>query len=285
MPTTPSSPRLQQVRQQLDDLDALLERMLALPLDAPPPSGPKLHQPADPLTQSLDQASQVSLPSVVFVPHSQPKERPAGKQESEPAEIITFQPLVPESNQEEIPPAVSPVPIPAADLSPAVDAAPQTRAEDLLIPAPVFREEVPTQDQSAPVAQEQPAAWVAPLKPSKDEDGSSNQPSLSLPFPDIQPQAEPVREATVARQVAYPSPAPFASIEETPGVVAVRSPWWLAVLLAINGLYDGLAARLGFLGRWTQRTWGRHLLGGTGLVLLVAAAALALGRWLGMTWR
>src|SRR5215471_8780826 len=88
MPTT-ASPRLQQVRQQLDDLDALLERMLALPLDAPAPSQPKLHLPPDPLTQTLDQASETPAPTLLFVPA--PQEPPVTEpQPKEELAILTF---------------------------------------------------------------------------------------------------------------------------------------------------------------------------------------------------
>jgi hypothetical protein len=58
---------------------------------------------------------------------------------------------------------------------------------------------------------------------------------------------------------------------------------FIAVLLLINKTFDVLAYLLGPVGA-SLRGPGRNLLGWTGIVLIAAAAAWALGEWYGYDW-
>lgn len=248
MSATSASPRLQQVRQQLDDLDALLERMLAVPLDAPSPNPTRLHLSEDALTQTLDEALENHAPAILRLPAAVPQE------------VATVVPG-PESPEGEVKLEAE---------GEAASVLPYTA------PLHASRDDLPAMQQAElfPMA-EPPEPEPAPVV------------HANLPDAVTMSTAE-ARTPTVLSptrvQVAYPRSVPFASIEEKPDL-APPAPWWLALPLALNAGFDWLADRTGPFGRWTRTRLGRQFLGGTGLLCFAAAVALTLGRWLGLIWR
>jgi hypothetical protein len=199
-------------RQQLDELEALMQRMLALPVnhleeepsvvqDSSPPATPS----ASPRAEESFPAPGTATPATMPVPASQEKHpesvAPVRELKNRPSGAVSLLPS-------------------RSPLSPPV-------------------EKEPTEGMAVP-----PSA-LAPQPPCSTAEFK-----------------QPAATETPRRSVQAPS-----------GMEKPVVAWWLLPLFWCNRLFDLATLPLGPLGRWLRNPGGRALLGWSGLLLLVVAAA------------
>jgi hypothetical protein len=325
MPTsisTRTSGSLNPTRQQLDELDALLKRMLELPvnqLEEPEKSEAESEEIADepppPVPVDPPQAEQPAVPS----PLLPPAEEVESVKGTVPAvsymvvETASLRPLPPASGFEPRPSALMPSLVP-------VTPAPEDDAEQEPEPsAPV----VPEHEVEGPI---EPEVWVPlsstwqpspqtwpPLADSWHQaNGTAPMPGLQqealpreilVPQPaatPVPPPIEPMQRSTVlAEQVtrlsqdqtgempvppsAAPTPAePRLSLTAEDAPVAM--PRALLPLLWFNQGFDACMEPLGAVGSWLCGSRGRQTLGLVGLACLAAAAIVVLSAGMAWTW-
>lgn len=223
MATAPSPNDL--TRQQLDELDALLQRMLALPLN-PPDGTPTAATPA-PLPLPPD-----------MVPGAR--------------------------NWRVDPPAPAPVPAPHVPLAPEAHSprpepapAPWVPPEPERLAAPVSRVPPPEPEPAAP-----PAPKVVPLAPEKKKPAAPPRPAAAAPLPLPLPIPTP---APTPPAVPAPAAAPA-----PPGPPVPVALWPFVVL---NWTTDRLLGLFGPPGWFLRGTFGKYLIGLTGIGLLLYTAA------------
>jgi hypothetical protein len=241
-------------RQQLDELDALLQRMLDLPVS----------QPADaaepPLTAPAAQRPEAEAP---------PEEPPAAA--PPPPDVLPFP--APAS-----PPPVSYVVVETADQPPA-----EPPAEAPPAPAAPAEEDtgdwVPLRSSWRP----SPQTW-APLAERWHQAHSSTPPPAPPPAPP---------EPTSVIQTPVPPASPITAVTPPPPEVKQpptlpppprrRAGWVLGPLVGFNAAFDACLASLGAPGRWLASPPGRTALGVIGLACLAAALLLTFGDRIGWT--
>ena len=202
------SPAALPTRQQLDEIDALLKRMLTLPALPGEPAEP----PPEP-----------SAPAVVY-----------------PAPTVR-----------EVPPPRDPLPG-----EPVVR---EWRAEWPQDPTPRSASVVAW---GSPVTANPPMAFAAPPGPVP----MAAPPVYAVPVP-----AEPV---------LFAAPVPG---QPPPSNVLPPAALPIQFLLLLNGTFNLLTYLLGPLGTWLRGS-GRNALGWAGTLMLLAAAAWAVGEWVGYEW-
>ena len=232
MATAPSPNDL--TRQQLDELDALLQKMLSVPMPAetpmptaslpaaPLPTVPRVAPPVDPPLPPHWRVDPPPVPSDAgaFVPHLALVEPPSS---------VSLKPA----------PAPEPAPAPTAPPAPAPKIAPAPKpaaTAPVIAPAP------------KPVAK-------APAKPQ------------AAPAP-----AAPVATPQVASAPITPAPTPKASPKITPAPAAPPVPFLLLPFVALNALFDAVCGLFGPPGRVLRSGFFKHLYGLTGLALLLYTA-------------
>jgi hypothetical protein len=218
-------------RQQLDELDALLQRMLALPVN----------QAGD------DVMVEISAPPKAAAPTLPPRfdEAHISSVAEEKSDSDNWVPL--SSTWKPSPHTWKPLAQSWQQPreTPAAQETPPKREEPESIPEPAKPVEPPRS-----VAVESPA----PTVPVKTE---AKPPAMPAPLPVPRPQTE-----------ARP---PLAG--------------WQTALVWFNCAFDLLLLPWGLPGRWLRRDGGgRPLLGGLGVLLLLAAVGLGVMEWFGWTW-
>jgi hypothetical protein len=242
MATAPSPNDL--TRQQLDELDALLQRMLSVPLNGPEPVPTP---PAGATGWRTDSPAAVAAPPPHLAPPPLPTIPPNPFIAAIPApETAQYLPLAdPEPEREEaLPSPVLPPPEPAR---PVVERRPPPAP-----PAPVV---VPPPPKPAPPPPPAPVVVRAPVTPRP------------------QPETPPVRPQPPAPQ-PRPAPAPdllgaYAESSHAPEPV----PFFLWPLVGFNWLVDSILGLFGPPGRLLRSGFGKYLLGLTGIGLLLYTAA------------
>jgi hypothetical protein len=256
-PPRPSSPSLSPTRQQLDDLEALMQRMLALPVNHLPeepaadvktgdvPDGSEPPRIESDLDRILAEFPAKSWPS---------REEPAEKPQSERTPTVL---------EVDIP---APPPEPVLPTEPELDVEPRalSRPEDTTLLQCDELQESPA-EETKPFS---PTEYVAAPTPAPDPSAEAT------PAPWSEPP--PVRREVAPRQ-PRPEPPP-ASADEPP------VPLLLRPLVQVNDAFDLCTVCLGPLGRWLRGRGGRALLGVVGLLLLAAAVAWGVLDWMGVTW-
>jgi hypothetical protein len=268
-------------RQQLDELDALLKRMLDLPVnrledeaDAAPPAPAAEAAPPPP----------PSAPEPMRGPH-----RPTvARMPAEP-------PAVNYSTAEEE----------DADLKPrVVSDAPHHANEPAAPPAPASQKpNADKPDDWVPLTSTwRPSArtWKPLSEAWKQAQTASGQPSVppaveeepALAVEAAAPPASTAPEAPVEAAPPTPEPALEAAPVEAAAPDAGRSRdpvrpggrrWLLWPLLGFNAVFDACLTPWGAPGRWLRGRIGRMVLGALGLLALAAAAVLAAADWFGWT--
>jgi hypothetical protein len=240
---SPQPPAGQSTRQLLDELDALMQRMLALPVqaaeDEPPDPEPPAPSPPPRRTPSPVEAWKVEPPAS------------AAAQEI----IVNGRDAAPPAKEEPQPPA----PAPAAVVPPRV------RAPEL-VPPP--RDSVPVLPLAAPTYLPLGAEPLLPLilqRPGAKPARPAEPPPSGAPVPPPPPKPQWLKPAAPGRPAAPP-------------VVAVAPSGGL--LVGINRHFDRATAWLGGAGRWLRGEQGRNLLGWTGVAMLGAALVWAALRFL-----
>jgi hypothetical protein len=242
----PSRPQdsSQPTRQQLDELDALLQRMLDLPVnklddgqgvEAPPPGADGTGAAASGLTAALPEVPRPPVQYVVV--------------ETPPAEVSSGSPGA------------------LAAQAPPSPADPATGPD-----APDAGDWVPLRSAWRPSAQ----TW-GPLAESwwQAQSGEKPQPAGTDEAPPPEPPAEAISPDTTP--AAPQAPAAMPKPPENRSDLAVARPGLLArPLLGFNRAFYRGVASLGAPGRWLAGPAGRTVLGVLGLAFLTAAVALSL---------
>jgi hypothetical protein len=263
--TTPTPNDL--TRQQLDELDALLQRMLSLPLSAPAASPPT---PA-PVPQ-VQPAPSVSLP--------------AGWRSDAPTATATRPPYFSVGTIEEAEElleqaAAMTVPLMAATAAPPAPPTPapsppfpvQNLSDSRLFAPPMPEPTVPP--AAGPLRGVDAPALPFGYRPPAD-------PPLTpapVPTPPPQTQAYPDEEPLAELTPVTPAPATSKVVAETTQRSGVPVPLW--PLFAVNWVLELLLGLLGPVGTATTNPAMKHLLGIAGLGLLAGAGAWAAR---GMGW-
>lgn len=285
-------------RQQLDELDALLQRMLDLPVnqgseaEAPAPEPlplPRRPEPDEPL---------VFPPVYTRVEHSAPSYRAPADQPSAG--------LGPRLVQREAAPEPAPFeePVPGGrhDLEEDTPVDPteelarlRARLEAAAL-SPASPTDEPEQDGWVPLRSSwQPSAQTwKPLAERWGQAQVSPEPGPA-PVPRIAPPVFPPQRSgpagptvTTHTQPDPVPPPPQAAPEPPPPAEPVSEsaprPWPLLPLLWFNTAFDLALVPLGPLGRWLRGSSGRAFLATIGFLCLVAAAILLLAYRAGWGW-
>ena len=233
MATAPSPNEL--TRQQLDELDALLQRMLALPLN--PPETPSPAQPGP----RPGNGRGVGDEPTAATPHEPPPALPH----------------VAPNWRVDPPAAPAPHLLLAANALPLPDPIPEP------VPAPepvVERPPVPPQPAFAPRTRNELSAA---------ERGAAVRELTPEP-----PAPEPMR-VVAPRSSDSPQHPDLPPLPSRPAAttVAPPTPWALAPLVAVNRLTDGVLGLFGPLGKLARSGFGRNVFGLAGVLLLAYTAA------------
>jgi hypothetical protein len=281
----PGSAPLHPTRQQLDELDALLQRMLSLPVEEgdeparadmaaapPPPPGPAVEPEAKRVAGAQEPSPTPDYSS--WLPH-------ASAAASSPTRAYPASYMVVET----VGPAMAP-PEPEQHLAPSEISSPEAGSDEggpLLAvspPVPSAAEEPPAEEW-VPLRsswQPSPHTW-GPLADSWQQARAAG----AAPAEIIPPAPETV-PADHRSEPADDPPPVFAPIPHSPAPAHLATPWWLTPAVLFNKLFDLFLLPLGPMGRWLRGRAGRALLGTLGLGSLLAALALALADTFGWTW-
>jgi hypothetical protein len=315
--TTTVSPRpagtLNPTRQQLDELDALLQRMLDLPvhpLDKPEQT--KVEEPAEEPPPPPHAVVHVERPAPV-VRSSAQQPADAGRSPGRMAvrlptppisytvvETASPRPLPPASGFEPRPSMLTPRLVPVTPPSQTPPAPPAAEAGQGETWVPLRSTWQPSASTWPPLAESwhqansgatppstprpivelhpspmpQPAAMDLPLSPMVPVAGA---PGLSVATPNAVAANVSVPEEEKKAPVVEPQQG--LSIEEAPVTVS----WPLLPLVWFNQGFDACLAPLGAPGRWLSGN-GRTVLGFIGLACLAAAVAIAVNAGMGWSW-
>ncbi len=297
---------LNPTRQQLDELDALLKRMLELPVNqidnADEAEGEEeADEPAAPAVVPMEMKPLASPISYMVIETASPRPLPPSSG-FEPRPSLLTPRLVPvtpppespveeeepAASAEDAPPTEDPLPAPSAvETETSAADSPSSEAE---VWVPLRSTWQPSAQTWQPLAESwQQAQGAAPEFAAPENPPPDPTPLEVLPLPTLPDAADPIESVTPAAPTVAPA-APVAappaesrlqlSAEDAP--VAV-SPFLLP-LLWFNQGFDACLSPLGAPGRWLCDRRGRHALGTVGLLSLAAAAAVAVCAGLGWTW-
>lgn len=313
--TTTVSPRstgtLNPTRQQLDELDALLQRMLDLPVSKTADMEPTetenlMPEPELPVMESMPVEAAATPVSYMVVETASPRPLPvASGFEPQPSALTPrLVPVTPMPEEMPVSPRADAIPLVAehprnADATPLAEGAePTPSAEEQLW--------VPLRSTWQP----SPQTW-APLADSWHQaNGSTPEPSINPPAPQLEmpmptptpfPDVTKPEPAEMKEEVALPDaaviPTPSAASASASSEVKATEPrlslsaadapaasGLLLPLVWFNQGFDACLSPLGAPGRWLSSPGGRQLLGFVGLTCLAAATAMAILAGLGCTW-
>jgi hypothetical protein len=307
--TTSLSPRSASVhptRQQLDELDALLQRMLDLPVNQvdEAEAADQAETPVPEFRPPVSYKVPINDTPPLLEPRVVPAEEPPRRtpepvfQAPAPPRPVTRAPAVPQ--QPVIPPAAPPAPAPVREPGP----------DDWIRLASTWQPSAQTWQplaqswqQAARSTERTPAP--APAAPAQWPDAPP--PELSFTNPSaaaLEPAAPVYRDApAVYREVDAPkqesledlivprndhdnSPAPKPdkkvvqqASDSGPGI-----DWWQWPFVAVNATFDLITLPLGPLGTGLRSRAGRNLLAAAGVACLGVAAVLVAADWIGWIW-
>jgi hypothetical protein len=243
-PGSPATPSLTSTRQLLDELDVLMQRMLALPVGD---SAAETTSGTGPATSLLDSPPELAARECRLEDSKRPSE-----------------PQKPRSYSYEQSPAEEPE---AADIIEKADAAQEAGT------APA---ETPQRDEeSAPETND--TNEVESQGPEAEPEQAEANPFTFLPGKISTVSAETLTALTGPTTALKDEPVVQRS--RLLAAAARRQRWWLWPLKFANGAFDVFTHLLGPLGSWLRQPSGRNFLGWLGLVLLLAAIALQVVMW------
>lgn len=234
----------QQTRQQLDELDALLQRMLSIPSAAEPPA-------PDPDAEDTFAPLPPTLPPARVFPQPAPPSATGAEPTVRAWRVEMPGPTAAPASSPESPPLALPVDGPGASpIDPRTFAPPPAAAPT---PAPTL----------PPPPYPYSMVFGPPVAP---------EPGMPVPLPAPVPApAQPGAMPTPQWQAPRPAePAPL--------------PFLLLPLLAFNRLFDIATFFLGPLGSWLRRPEGRNTLGWLGILMILAAIGWGVADWYGFDW-
>ncbi len=269
---------LNPTRQQLEELDALLQRMLELPVqpldkpeqakgEEPAEEPPPLPRPV-PMRQREEQTPPPLQPATPPISYSTVSYTVV--------ETAFPRPLPPASGFEPRPP------MPASRLMPTAPPEPPPEPP----PAPPVPEASEAETWIPLRSTWQPSASTWPPLAESWHQANNRKSSLPVPGPVSDPQPEPPPPPEPVSTVEIPAPLPrdetsLRAEDSELGTPAV--PWPLLPLLWFNQGFDACLAPLGAPGHWLCGR-GRWLFGFIGLACLAAAVALAVNSGMGWSW-
>jgi hypothetical protein len=241
MSTSPSPNDL--TRQQLDELDSLLQRMLSLPLSGPPedvpPPAPVVDAPAPPGWRTDDGKSPVTLPHLI----------------ADPAAVAA--------------------PVAVAESRAAAE--PQWGPDPLARYAPPAAGDrpfgPPTPETGVPPSAGSAYQYSLPIPSPSGTVRGVDAPALPAGFRSLlaEAEAEADRPYPPAPTPTTPPPAPFpVSADPRPSL-----PLFLWPVVALNWVLEALLGLFGPVGATLTRPAVKHLLGVVGLLLLAGAGLWA----------
>jgi hypothetical protein len=296
-PTARKTPAGQNTRQQLDELDALLQKMLALPVNPLDAGADEEPEPEpEPVIEERRAESTVLPRRISLRPVPQPPQTPEPAQDPAPA----LSPRLVQPNAA----------IPVREVNP-------TPEEE-----PTSEDWVPLRGDWQPSAQTWgPLAEIfkqqdAPERETPDEPGviretiaipmptqspTPRQEAASLPYlptPVVTPRQEPAAEVPLssveamarleaARRATPATPAAQERAREaaTEPTVSAEEPEKVAwPIRALNKFYDVLTYPLGPVGGWLRGPGGRGALAFLGGIFLAAGGILLALDWFDWTW-
>lgn len=288
----------QPTRQQLDELDALLQKMLALPLSPFEESLPPV-PPPPPLPTALAPARPPVAEADLFAEWS-------GLIRTAPATMARPGPLPAPA------PPPPPVPAPAPDssvfaawgvagLSPeARQAVPRVHSDPATpeLGRPVGPLATVPAGDSGNLGNHLPARVpLRPTEPPVHEAGTFRYAGLEAhAIEDARPVPPPDEYRVADSAIVYPPtasaavapPAAEAAEDDVSDNEEMQTQPRVPLLLMPFDLADraafGIAAWFGPPGRWLGSSAGRHLVGVTGILCLAGAVAWGVADWLGWTW-
>jgi hypothetical protein len=291
--TAKKAPVSQNTRQQLDELDALLQKMLALPVnpldagnDEPEPEPIPVREPRR--TESTVLPRRVSLRPV----QQQQQQQPAQKTVPTPTTTPTPEQPVSVLGPRLVQPEAA---LPVRDLSPqeeepaSEDWVPlrgdwQPSAQTWGPLAEIFKQQFHQEQQPAPQATDEPGVIRETVVLPVPARNAAEQPHLPTPTPpldtDIEPtpnSVEAMARLNAARRPAPTTPAPQPTSAPEPPTPAPGLGLW--PVIALNKVFDALTYPLGPLGGWLRGSTGRALLAFLGGVFIVAAGILLTLDW------
>lgn len=306
--STRSPGSLNPTRQQLDELDALLQRMLDLPVnqlddggEAEDAAGEQVAvlppvqtaPPRTPAPRPPEPRPMAAPVSYMVVETASPRPLPAASGfEPSPAGLsMRLLPVTPEEDNsvEEEEPAPAPAPAVAPAQTPVADP-----------PSVEGGGWVPLRSTWQPSAQ----TWQ-PLAESWQQANAAAPAPAAMPMPIAHPHVDPALPREVVLPAAAPTPVPVEFVIRrtapavTPPVPADPAPAeprltlsaedapvsnLLLPLVWFNQGFDACLAPLGAPGRWLSGRRGRSVFGFVGLLCLVVAAAIAISAGMGWTW-
>ena len=291
------TPSAHPTRQQLDDLDALLKRMLELPVNRLEDEYEEEENAAPIQAEKAISAPPTASPPEptrgphrpMFVPPSQSQAAaPASFQYNTPypneadlkPRVIIVAPNAPENEMNSDAEAAAPSPAPKA-----AERQSGARPEDWV---PLTSSWRPSSRTWKPLTEAWEQAQIGRGEEEKSGRGEEerrrpfeeplvqSRESVDSPFPLFSSSPLPVVPLTVPETKPTPRAAAPAPIPEW-------TPAYLWPFVAFNVVFDLCLWPWGPIGRWLQGPTGRALLGILGLLCLTAAAALAVADWIGWT--
>lgn len=301
---SPRSAPVHPTRQQLDELDALLQRMLDLPVNqvdepaAQEPAAPPARETRPPVSYTVpinETPPPPRLePRVVVAeepPKSQPVPQPVAATPAAPpaAPVARPQPPVIRSQAPAVA-APAPTPAPAADPEPGPDdwvrlaSTWQPSAQTWQPLAQSWQQAArpparPVPPPAEPEPVREPAPFAAMIRPPEPVVFAPATRSAAV---QTEPEDEnPLKDLAAAREETTGEPAP------RPAAVAPPSPgtdWWLWPFVAVNAVFDVATLPLGPLGAGLRSRAGRNVLAAAGIGSLATAVALAAADGFGWIW-
>jgi hypothetical protein len=287
-------------RQRLDDLEALLQRMLDLPAEAKasPVTGEPVQANRPALTLLVPPVTSYAAPEEASQPVSEAASTPPDAASPEPApasvrapEALAHQPAQPVAAPTE--PVAATLTMPTAAATPAQPpATASSRAEQRAEPG-AKEDWVPFSSNWRPSSQ----TW-APLRETWQKARAPEASPSAAPRPSAAGSSSPAGSPESAGK-SLSLPTTLAKVEQAaaaddhnPPVATAAAPapdlpplpLWVKPLAWLNGGFDWLVQPLGPAGRWLRARNGKDMLGLVGILALAMAAGLMVADWYGWTW-
>lgn len=288
--SVPTSGAIHNTRQQLDELDSLLQKMLDLPVsNLPEPGSNAVSPPAPPptiappsLNQSETRYEPSSPPRPSFIPPPNFSSPPPPAPAPEPAADTAWRIELPGDPPPPPPPSVfhawndpqwvpgqvtpQTPPVPVTPQNPPVPVTPPVSYQ----PPPPTPDPVPVPSPSGSLTVEQPSHPSTPVEVA--------------PLPEPNRTPEPVAPLPITR-VAEAIPAPPAlDLGEDVSSEPAPLEWWALPFLGLDICLSFVLRRLGPPGRFLVSSTGRNLLGYTGVLMFLAALGWGIADWLKVGW-
>jgi hypothetical protein len=245
MAQTPSAPtssaELSSTRQMLDELDALMERMLSLPVeDEPLPE----ERPTAPPVAALPPAATVSASLTIIPTETPPREAPVHGATTRETQIYQTRVAFPDAPEDSRPGSYFDLP-----------------------ESPLRDEALADLEAKLPTLEETTLSWLEEREAAAQSDAS--RPTRTAAKGDSALPTIGDVEVSRVEPIVVPSAR------------RMRGFWLWLILRAINGAFDLATYLLGPIGVWLRSPRGRNLLGAAGILMVLGAVGWLAVLWMG----